>query len=94
MEDTLDRIAKCRYKTKIDRRSGFSQDDLAAAAQELLAFITPKGRVFKCEVMPFRVANAPALFQELMIKIWYILRRRPLVQELMSRGDEMEASHR
>ena len=65
--------------------------DLTAAAQELLAFITPKGRVFKWKFMPFGVANAPALFQELMNKISYILRRRPLVQELISRGAEMEA---
>ena len=47
MEHTLERIAKCRYKTKVDKRSGFWQVDLTAAAQELLAFITPKGRVFK-----------------------------------------------
>ena len=39
----------------------------------------------------FGVANTPALFQELMNKISYILRRRPLVQELISRGSEMEA---
>ena len=91
MENTLGRIAKCRYKTKMDKRSGFWQVDLTAAAQELLAFITPKGRVFKWKVMPFGVANAPALFQELMNKILYILRRRPLVQELISRGAEMEA---
>ena len=80
MEDTLERIAKCRYKTKMDKRSGFWQVDLIAADQELLAFITPKSRVFKWKVMPFGVANAPALFQELMNKILYILRRRPLVQ--------------
>ena len=91
MENTLERIAKCRYKTKMDKRSGFWQVDLTAAAQELLAFITPKGRVFKWKVMPFGVANAPAFFQELMNKILYILRRRPLVQELISRGAEMEA---
>ena len=78
MENTLERIAKCRYKTKMDKRSGFRQVDLTAAAQELLAFITPKGRVFKWKVMPFGVANAPALFQELMNKVLYILRRRPL----------------
>ena len=41
--------------------------------------------------MPFRLANAPALFQELMNKSIYILRRTPLVQELVSRGAEMEA---
>ena len=41
--------------------------------------------------MPFGVVNAPALFQEPMKKILYILRRRPLVRELLSRGAEMEA---
>ena len=91
MENTLERIAKCRYKTKIDKRSGFWQLDLTAAAQELLAFITPKGQVFKWKVIPFGVANAPALFQELMNKSLYILRRRPLVQELISWDAEMEA---
>ena len=91
MENIPERIPKCRYKTKMDKRNAFWQVDLTAAAQELLAFITPKGRVFEWKVMPFRVANAPALFQELMNKILYILRRRPLVQELISRGAEMEA---
>ena len=91
MKNTLELIAKCRYKTKMYRRSGLWQVDLTAAAQELLAFITPKGRVLKWKVMPFGVANAPALFQELMNKILYILMRRPLVQELISRGAEMEA---
>ena len=91
IENTLERIAKCRYKTKMDKHSGFWQVDLTAAAQELLAFITPKARVFTWKVLLFGVANAPALFQELMNKILYILRRRPLVQELISRGAEMEA---
>ena len=90
MENTVKRIAKCRYNTKMNKRSGFWQGDLTAAAQELLAFITPKGRVFKWKVIPFGVANARALFQELMNKILYILRRRP-VQELISRGAELEA---
>ena len=40
MENTLERFAKCRYKTKMDKRSGFWQVDRTAAAQELLAFIT------------------------------------------------------
>ena len=73
------------------KRGGFGQVDLTTAARELLAFITPKGRVFKYNVMPFGVANAPALFQELSNKILYILRRRPLVQVLISRGAEKGA---
>ena len=91
MENTLERIAQCRFKTKMDKRSGFWQVDPTQATQELLAFVTPKGLLFRRKVMPFGVANAPALFQKLMNEIPYILRRRPLVQELVSRGAEMEA---
>ena len=91
MENTLKRIAKRRYKTRMGKRCAFWQVVPTTAAQELLAFITPKGCVFKWRVMPVGVANAPALFQELMNKNLYILRRRRLVQELISRGAEMEA---
>ena len=82
---------KCRYKTKMDKHSCFWQVNLTAAAQEMLSFITPKGPVFKWKGMPFGLANAPALFHQLMNEILYILRRRPLVQELIFRGAEMEA---
>ena len=91
MESTLEKIASCHYKTKMDKRSGFWQVDLTPSAQELLAFITPQGRVFKWEVMPFGVANAPALFQELMNKILSILRRTPKMQEFISCRAQMEA---
>ena len=88
---TLEKILSCRYKTNMDKRSGFWQAYLTPNVQELLAFITPQGRVFKWKVMPFGVANAPALFQELIYKILSILRRRPVVQEIISRGAQMEA---
>ena len=45
MKNSLERTAKCSYKTQMDKCSGFWRVHLAAAAQELLAFITPKGRV-------------------------------------------------
>ena len=47
--------------------------------------------MFKWKIIPFGVANALTLFQELMNKILHILRRRPLVQELIPRGAEMQA---
>ena len=50
MESTLEKIASCRYKTKMNKRSGFWQVDLTPNAQELLAFITSQGRVI-CQPM-------------------------------------------
>ena len=41
--------------------------------------------------MPPVVANAPALSQKMMNKILSMLRRRPVVQELISQGAQMEA---
>ena len=52
MKSTLEKIASCRYKTKMDKRSGSWQVDLTPNAQKLLAFITPQKRVFKWKVMP------------------------------------------
>ena len=65
--------------------------DLTPNAQELLAFITPQGRVFNWKVMLFGVVNAPALLQGLMNKILSILCGTRVVQELISRGAQMEA---
>ena len=45
MENNLERIAKCQFKTRMEKRSAFWQVDLTRAAQELLAFVTPKGPV-------------------------------------------------
>ena len=45
MGSTLKKIASCRYKTKMDKRSGFWRVDLMSNAQELLAFMTPQARV-------------------------------------------------
>ena len=92
MESTLQNIASYRYKTKMDQRSGFWHVDLSPNAQELLAFITAEGRVFKWKIMPFGMAGVRARFQDLMNKIPSILRRRPVVQERISRGAQMEAN--
>ena len=41
MENTHERIAKCRFKTKMDKRSGFWQVDLTRAAQETARLCNP-----------------------------------------------------
>ena len=75
----------------MDKRSGFWQVDLTPNARDLLAFITLQGKLFKWMGTPCGVANAPALFQNLKNKILGILRRRPVVQEFISRGAQVEA---
>ena len=91
MENPLERITKCPFKIKMDKRSGFWHVDRTQPAQGVLAFVTPKGHSFRWKVMPSGVANAPALFPELMNQIVYILRRSRSVQELVSGRAEMEA---
>ena len=91
MENTVETAAGCRYKTKMDKRSGFWQIDLTESAGDLTAFIAPDGRVYKWRVMPFGIGNVPALFQELMNQVIALCKRRPAVQELLQRGSVMEA---
>ena len=91
MENTVETAAGCRYKTKMDKRSGFWQIDLTERAQDLTAFIAPDERVYKWRVMPFGIANAPALAQELMNQIIALCKRGPAVQELLQHGAVLEA---
>ena len=60
-------------------------------AQDLTAFIAPDRQVYKWRVMPFGIANAPAVFQELMNQIIALCKRQPAVQELLQRGAVLEA---
>ena len=91
MENTIENAASCKFKSKMDKRSGFWQVDLTERAKELMAFRTQNGRVFRWLVMPFGIANAPALFQELMNQVLTILKQRPAVEALLERGAVAEA---
>ena len=66
MERTLECVARSKFKSKIDMRSGFRQVELTPEAQRLTAYIPPEGRTFRSKVMPFRLANARAILQEIM----------------------------
>ena len=91
LERAIERAAQTKYKTKLDKRSGFWQIDLTERAKELSAVIAPNGQVFRWNVMPFGLANAPATFQELMNQIIAIMKRRPKVQQLLRKGAVIEA---
>ena len=44
LESTVEKLAACRFKTKLDMRSGFWQVELTERAKELTAFVIPNGR--------------------------------------------------
>ena len=90
MEVTLERLAGKRWKSKMDKRSGFWQVALSERAKELGAFMTARGRIFRPCVMNFGFSNAAPIFQELMNKILAIVRRRKSVQPIMERGGVLE----
>ena len=66
MEQLVESLAKCRYKTKLDMRSGFWQVGLSQRAKDLCTFCVPSGRCFRPLCMMFGLQGAPGVFQELM----------------------------
>ena len=66
MDNTLERIAKWRHKTKMDKRSGLWQVDLPRPAPKLVALVTPKSRVFRLNVMPLGIIAHDPLAQKLV----------------------------
>ena len=46
MEVTLENMSSVRYKSKLDKRSGFWQVALTERAREMGAFMTARGRIF------------------------------------------------
>ena len=46
MENTIKTASSSKYKSKMDKTSGFWQVDLTGRANELMAFQAPKRRAF------------------------------------------------
>jgi len=66
MEQMVASLAKNRFKSKLDMRSGFWQVSLSHRAKDLCAFCVPSGRCFRPLCMPFGLQGAPGVFQELI----------------------------
>ena len=68
IDDLLDQLGHSKYFTTLDLAAGYWQIRVHPASQEKTAFVTPQG-LFEFRVMPFRLCNAPAVFQRLMQQV-------------------------
>ena len=69
MECMIEKMASCKWKSKMDLRSGFWQVGMSEKAKDLTAFTTPSGRCFRWNCMPFGLQGAPGVFQEMMEQV-------------------------
>ena len=65
VDNQLDLLLHSRYFTTLDLATGYWQVSMTPESQEKTAFITHSG-LYKFTAMPFRLCNAPAIFQRLM----------------------------
>ena len=91
VERALERASACRYKIKLDKRSGSWQVELTKRAQDLPASVAPNSQVFKWKVMPFGLPITPTTFQELMNQVLQCMKRKATMQDLPTCGAVIEA---
>lgn len=65
IDDILASLGSAKYFSKLDLKSGYWQVKLNEKDKEKTAFTCHRG-LFQFNVMPFGLANAPGVFQELM----------------------------
>ena len=64
--------------------------ELTPEDRRLTAFIMPEGRIFRWKVMPFRLGNAPAVFQEIMNQVMVQVRSHSKARRVFTRGGALE----
>ena len=69
LDQMLDRLAGHEYYSFLDVYSGYNQITIALEDQEKITFTCPNG-TFAFRRMPFRLCNAPGMFQSCMMAIF------------------------
>ena len=64
IDDCIDAVGNAKFVTKTDLLKGHYAVALTDRAKDLSAFVTPHG-LYQYTVMPFRLHNAPSIFQRL-----------------------------
>ena len=86
MEMLVEQLARTKFKSKLDLRSGFWQVGLTPRAQELTAITTPNGRCFRWLCMPFGLQGAPGVFQEMIEILIGGVKNNPTLKKAFSNG--------
>jgi hypothetical protein len=66
MDELRDRVVGCEWFTKLDLRDGYYLVRLKDEQSEDATTMRTRYGNFKYKVMPFRLINAPAMFQRMM----------------------------
>jgi len=80
----IENMAKQKFKSKLDLRSGFWQVGLTERAKDLTAFTIPNGRCFRWNCMPFGLQGAPGIFQEMMELLIQKVKLQPNLRQILS----------
>ena len=68
VEDIFSKLGKAKYYTTLDLRSGYHHIALDEKSIRMTAFVVPF-RKFEYLKVPFGLAQAPAYFQNMIIKV-------------------------
>ena len=68
VDNLLDQLGKTRYFPSLDLASGYWQIKVKPESRPKTAFVTHQG-LYEFSVMPFRLTNAPSVFQRLMQRV-------------------------